>query len=258
MAWLSHWVRTLERWLRSIWFPARASPRAMSYSSSSFCDDVSTIPDVNVQRAFTYLHSSLQELNQQTVSVVTLLKDIKSDTASCAHKLTTAPSSGVFVGASHEGTPIVPSPHPLPLMIMARSNSDASESFGETSSATGSAPDPAIPYLKCPFCSHHHDNEKSHVQHLHRLFLRLGLLVDLLVSFLIFFLRTSNLLGCYSSKCVIPESHHVLRGFTGTHVERCSEFLGTYCSKLASGNVRNINPSATHLGPGLYRCGLEA
>ena len=175
LAWLSHLVGTLERWLRSILFPARATPRSMSYSASNFCADVSTIPDINVQRAFTFLHGSLQELNQQTVSVVTLLQDIKNDTASYAQKLTTAPSSGVFMGASHEGTPIVPSSNPLPVMIIARSQSDASESLGsDTSSATGSAPDPAVPSLKCPFCPHSHDDEKSHVQHLHRLFLRLG------------------------------------------------------------------------------------
>ena len=174
LAWLSHLVRTLERWLRSILFPARATPRSMSYSASHFSADVTTIPDIHVQRALNYLHGSLQELNQQTVSVVSLLHDIKHDTASCAQKLSSAPPSGVCMGASYECTPIVPSSMPLPVMIMARSCSDASESLGESSSATGSSRDPAVPWLKCPFCPHSHDNEKSHVQHLHRLFLRLG------------------------------------------------------------------------------------
>ncbi len=40
----------------------------------------------------------------------------------------------------------------------------------------------------------------------------------------------------YSGHCVATEDHGALRGFAGTFPERCSQFIGLYCSKLGDGD----------------------
>jgi hypothetical protein len=182
------------------------------YSSAEFSADLALISDGPTKRVVHYLRQSTAA-NHGTL--VALLHDIKADTAYSAGSAHAFSSSGV--AQQH-----LPAPFPAHIIACDLLPEGSAGSFdmtpassSETSSAS-SASHADGRWLQCPFCTHKHSNEKSHVQHLHRVMLRTSI--------------------HYTGHCVMAESHAALQTFSGTHVDKCTQFISKYCSMLHSGS----------------------
>ena len=183
------------------------------YSAADFSADLALISDGPTQRVVHYLR---QSTDAHHGSIVALLHDIKADTAYSAG------SAHAFISSSpHHAQQHLPALFPAHIDACDLHDGTASaSSFSSSSAASGSSPCDGV-WLQCPFCAHKHSNEKSHVQHLHRVMLRTSI--------------------HYTGHCVMSESHAALKTFSGTHVDKCTQFISKYCSMLHSGNKSAVD-----------------
>jgi hypothetical protein len=190
-----------------------------SYTSADFSADLALISDGPTKRVAYFLGQSTAAITANHGTLVALLHDIKADTAYSAG------SAHAFISSSSAAQQHHPAP--FPAHIVAREFEDGSASEGlsltpASSSTTTSGEFHADGrWLQCPFCAHRHSNEKSHVQHLHRVMLRTSI--------------------HYTGQCVMSESHAALHTFSGTHVDKCTQFISKYCSMLHSGSKHAVD-----------------
>jgi hypothetical protein len=176
-----------------------------SYSSADFSADLALIPDGPTQRVVHYLQQSTAANHG---ALVAMLHDIKVDTAYSAG------SAHAFISSSGVAQQHPPAPFPVHIIASELPEFSASDDISSTTSGASGNSHADGRWLQCPFCPHRHSNEKSHVQHLHRVMLRTSI--------------------HYTGHCVMAESHVALKSFSGTHVDKCTQFISKYCSMLHS------------------------
>jgi hypothetical protein len=182
-----------------------------SYSSEDFSADMARIKDGPTKRVVHFLRQSTAD-NHGTL--VALLHDIKADTSYSAG------SAHAFISSTGVAHQHPPAPFPAHIEASDFHDGSATVSSSSTSGASGNSHQDGR-WLQCPFCPQKHSNEKSHVQHLHRVMLRTSI--------------------HYTGHCVMAESHAALKTFSGTHVDKCTQFISKYCSMLHSGSKSAVD-----------------